>query len=208
MGPQGIFSHQLLGHLPRQRAIDTALDVDRGKLIKLKCRVVAQLLALAREIRPFGVGLRAHRHIFAGGHRHGASHQPRDTRDQDSVLRRRRLGNADDQARGRDNAVVGPEHCGSQPPDAGDEVGLRVQPKTAHPTFRRSGQIHPNSIRMTRDAPCDGSRLRNSENLSVFRKEGMLSPARPNVPVLAPSRDPTRPAAIRRSPRITLRGPV
>ena len=51
------------------------------------------------------------------------------------VLRRGRRGNANDQACGRDDAIVGPEHRCSQPPDATDEVFLRVQAKTTHLTF-------------------------------------------------------------------------
>jgi hypothetical protein len=39
--------------------IDTALDVDFGKLIKLELGVLAQLLALAREIGLLGIGLGA-----------------------------------------------------------------------------------------------------------------------------------------------------
>ena len=132
MGGQGIFRHQLLSNLPGKRLIDAALDVNFGKLIEFKLGILAQLLAFAREIRLFGVGLRADGHILAGGHRHGASHQCRDTRDQDIVMRRGRRGNADDQACGRDDAIVGPEHRGPQPPDAVDEVVLRVQAKTTH----------------------------------------------------------------------------
>ena len=52
--------------------------------------------------------------------------------DQDIVPCRSRRGDADDQARGRDDAIVGPEHCGSQPPNAADEVAFRMQAKTAH----------------------------------------------------------------------------
>ena len=74
VGSQGIFRRQLAGNLPRQRLIDATLDVDFGKLIKLKPGVLFQLLAFARKIRPLGVGLRADLHIFAGGHRHGARH--------------------------------------------------------------------------------------------------------------------------------------
>ena len=58
-----------------------------------------------------------------------------DTRNHDIVRRRRRRGNANDQACGRDDAIVGPEHRCSQPPDATDEVVLRVQAQTTHPTF-------------------------------------------------------------------------
>jgi hypothetical protein len=89
----------------------------------------------------FGVGLRADGHILAGRHRHGASHQASDTREQDLVLRRRCCGDTDDQAGGRDDAIVGPEHRCSQPADAADKVVFRMQAKTTHPTTRRSDQI-------------------------------------------------------------------
>ena len=148
MGAQGIFRHQLLGNLPRNSLIHATLDVDFGKLIELKFRILAQFLALSREIRLFGIGLRTDRHILAGGHRHGASHQSCDTRDQDGVWRRSRRGNADDQARGRENAVIGPENRCSQPADAVDEVVLRGRTKTAdrYPAFDQS---RPSSMRRT-----------------------------------------------------------
>ena len=60
----------------------------------------------------------------------------RDTRDQDGILRRCGRRDADDQARGRENAVVGPEHRCSQPSDAVDEMSLWALPKTAHPIHR------------------------------------------------------------------------
>jgi hypothetical protein len=132
MGGQGIFRHQLPGNLPRKVLIDTTLDVDLSKLIKLKLSILAQLLAFAHQIRLFGVGLRADGHILASGHRHGASHQSRDTRDQDFMLRRGRCGNTNDQACCRDNPIVGAEHRCSQPPNAVDKVVLRVQAKTTH----------------------------------------------------------------------------
>jgi hypothetical protein len=54
-------------------------------------------------------------------------------------LRQRR----DDQARGRDNAVVGAEHRCSQPTGAANEVALRVEAKATHPTSYPSDQIRP-----------------------------------------------------------------
>ena len=132
MGSQGVFRRELLGNLSRKGLIDTALYVDFGKLIEFKLGIVAQLLAFACEIRLFRVGLRADGHILAGGHRHGARNQTRDTRDQDSALRRRRRGDADDQAGGRNDAIVGPKHCGPQPPNAVDKVVFRVQAKPTH----------------------------------------------------------------------------
>jgi hypothetical protein len=126
---KGSFVINCWATLPRKGLVDAAPDVDIGKLVKLERGVLAQLLTLAREVRPFCIGLRADRHIFAGGHRHGAGHQAGDTGDQDGVLRRGRRGDADDQACGRDNAVVGSEHRGSQPTDAVDEVILPMQAK-------------------------------------------------------------------------------
>ena len=52
---QGIFRHQLLGNLPRKRRFETPLDVNFGEFLLFERDVLAQLLALTREIRPFGV---------------------------------------------------------------------------------------------------------------------------------------------------------
>jgi len=46
-----------LCNLTRKGPIDTTLDVDFRKLIKLKLNILPQLLALAREIHLLGVGL-------------------------------------------------------------------------------------------------------------------------------------------------------
>jgi hypothetical protein len=55
-----------------------------------------------------------------------------DTRDQDSALRCRRCSDGDGQAGGRNDAMVGPKHCGSQPSNAVDEAVFRVHVKPAH----------------------------------------------------------------------------
>jgi hypothetical protein len=47
-------------------------------------------------------------------------------------MRRCCRGNANDQASGRDDAIVGPEHGCPQPPDALDKMVLGVQTKTTH----------------------------------------------------------------------------
>jgi len=93
-----------------------ALDINVRQLIELKFWIILQFLAFARKIRLFGIRLRTDGHILASGHRHGASHQPCDAHNQDIVLRRRRGGDANDQARGRNNAVVGPEDPGRNQP--------------------------------------------------------------------------------------------
>jgi hypothetical protein len=80
----------------------------------------------------FGVRLRTNGYILAGGHRHGASHEPRDTSYQDIIARRSSRSHAKDQTCGRDDAIVGPENRRSQPSDAVDEVALRMLAETSH----------------------------------------------------------------------------
>ena len=88
VGAQGIFRHELLGDLPRKSLFDAALDVDFGEFIEFSRWGLAQFHALAGKIGLFGVGLGADGHILARRHRHGASHQPRDTGYQDIALLR------------------------------------------------------------------------------------------------------------------------
>ena len=115
---QSILRHQLLRDLLRQLRLYAAFDVDVGKLLMLEPDILRELFALARQIGLLGVGLRAHRHIFAGRHRHGAGNEPGDSGNQDIARSRRCRSNADDQTCRRDNAVIGSEHGGSQPADA------------------------------------------------------------------------------------------
>jgi hypothetical protein len=50
----------------------------------LKLSILTQLLAFARKISLFSVGLCADRYILAGDPRHGANYQSRDTRNHES----------------------------------------------------------------------------------------------------------------------------
>ena len=145
MGAQGISCHQLLSDLSRERLFDTAFDVNFGKLLPFEFDVLVQLLEFAHEIRLFSVGLRADGHIFASSHRHSASHQSRDTGDQDIVLLGSSCGNADDQACGRYDTIVGPENRGSQPPNASNEVPFRVRVKATDESLL---VVLVNSVRM------------------------------------------------------------
>jgi hypothetical protein len=54
---QGIFRHQLLSNLSRKRRFETAFDVDFGKFFLLELDIITELLAFARKIGPFGIGL-------------------------------------------------------------------------------------------------------------------------------------------------------
>ena len=72
-----------------------------------------------------------------------------DARDQDIVLRRRSRSDPDDQARGRDNTIVGAEYGGAQPPDVRDEVLLRMQVKTARGCLLIMGSIFAGAPKAT-----------------------------------------------------------
>ena len=88
-----------------------------------------------REIGLLGVGLRADGDILARRHRHRARDQRGCARDQHVARLRARRCDADDQARGRDDAVIGAEHRGPQPADAAGMVVFGMDAKTGHPGY-------------------------------------------------------------------------
>ena len=75
MGAERVLRHQLIRNSQRKVVVDATCDVDLGQFLPLERGVLAKLLALARQIGPFGIGLRADRNILAGRHRHRAGHQ-------------------------------------------------------------------------------------------------------------------------------------
>ena len=116
----------MLRHLSRETGLDAALDIDLGQLLSLESDVLAQLRAFSGQVGLFGIGLRADRNILSGRHRHGAGNESSDAGDEDAAWFGVGGGHADDQARGRNDAIVGAEDGGSQPADARDEMALRV----------------------------------------------------------------------------------
>ena len=52
------------GDLPREAAVDATGDIEAGQLVQLGVAVVGQLAALARQVRPLGIGLRADGEVF------------------------------------------------------------------------------------------------------------------------------------------------
>ena len=108
----------------------SALDVDLGEFRPLELDVGGQLPALAAEIGLLGVGLRADRDILARRHRHRTCHQPGNAGEQDLVAAGSTRRDADDQACGRDDAVVGAEDRCPQPTDPLDQMALEMRPRT------------------------------------------------------------------------------
>ena len=114
-----------------------------ARAARLRRRSRAPRARASRSAR-LGVGLRADRDVLARGHRHRARDQPGDAGDQHRCARPLGRGDAEDQARGRDDAVVGAEHRGAQPADAVASDGIHdgfsaceLWPKAQSTTSRR-----------------------------------------------------------------------
>ena len=101
--------------------------LNRRKLVKFEFRILVQFSALAGQFCGLRVRLRADRHIFPSGHRHGASEKARHACQQDVVSRGGRSGDPDNEACRRHDPVVRAKYGGSQPADAMDEVVFGVR---------------------------------------------------------------------------------
>ncbi len=134
MGTKRILRHQLNRHLLRERGVETMGNIDVGQLLLLKTGTGPKGRCFAGEIGGLGVGLRAYGDILAHGHRHGASDQARDARHQDVAARSTGRRHANDQAGGRDDAIIGAEHGRTEPTNPGHQVVLRMGAQTTHGT--------------------------------------------------------------------------
>ncbi|AFL55148.1 hypothetical protein USDA257_p04330 (plasmid) [Sinorhizobium fredii USDA 257] len=129
-----VLLHQFLGDASGQGDIDPALGIKLRQFLTLRIGLALELPPFACEVGLLGIRLRADRNIFPRRHRHRTGHQPGNTGDQDLGTSRRRRGNADDQARRRDDAVIRSEDCGPQPSDPGHEMSFAL--KTPHDFLR------------------------------------------------------------------------
>src|SRR3546814_19453623 len=77
MRVERIMRGQLRGDLFGERAVEPAILIDERQLFELELGIGREMLFLQFDVGPFGVLLRADRHIFARRHRHGASDQDR-----------------------------------------------------------------------------------------------------------------------------------
>src|SRR6202030_3172261 len=96
----------------------TATYIDCRQFLVLSRIVRFELGALALQVRPFSVCLRADRHVLTGSHRHRSPNQASDPGNQDAAVRRMCGGDAEEEARGGKNAVIRAKYRGTQPADA------------------------------------------------------------------------------------------
>ncbi len=126
MRAQGVVRHQLAGDLIGQLGRQASTGVDGGQLGPLGVGIGGQLAPFAGQVGPLGVGLGAHGDILAGRHGEGAGHQAGQGGEQDRPAGGLGRGHADDQAAGRDQAVIGAQDRGAQPADVGGAMTLSV----------------------------------------------------------------------------------
>ncbi len=134
---QSVSSGELLRDRQGEGMVQAALAVDARQLAQFGLRFLGQFLLFAGDVGFLGVRLSADRDVLARRHRHGPRDQPGKPSDED----RPRLGvgrrDADDQAGGRDDAVIGPQHRRAHPADPRHQVLLAVAvSKTGHEGFR------------------------------------------------------------------------
>ena len=135
MRPQRIVLHERHGHLLREGGIEAALLIDRGEFLVLAFAVGLQFAPFQREGRLLRIGLRAHRHVFPGGHRHGPGHEPCDAGHHHVAARRVGRRHAEHEACGGHDPVVGAQYRGAEPADAAGAMRFPVAQVHAYPSL-------------------------------------------------------------------------
>jgi hypothetical protein len=79
---------------------------------------INQFFTFPGKIGAFGVSLRTDRNIFASGHRHSPSNETSNSRDKDALRVSASRGNAKNQARCGNNAVICAKNSCTKPSDS------------------------------------------------------------------------------------------
>src|SRR6185436_7337422 len=117
MSGERVSVHELIGDLSGESRRESPGLIDPDQLGLLCLWGSCELMALPRQIGRLGVCLGADGDVLASGHRHGSRNEASDARDEDGGPPGACGGDTDDQARRRDESIVGSENRGAEPPN-------------------------------------------------------------------------------------------
>ena len=123
--------------------------IDQGKLLRFGFGIFREFIAFQADLIFEQLALRAHRNVFARGHRERTGGKPGNAGEQHGRRARIRACDAEDQARVRDQAVVHAEHGRAQIADA-------AQAAVAALDRARDGRQMATRARAPSRSPCHG----------------------------------------------------
>ena len=148
MGAEGVVRGQLLGDLARQLRLDAAMHVDAGELAQLGGRLLLELL-LSFDRSAFSASACEWTETYSPAAIDIAPPtRPATPASSEAAVRRAGGRDADQQARGRDDAVVRAEDRGAKPADAVGPVAFEVA------TGARHGRYSPSTPPADSRTPC------------------------------------------------------
>jgi hypothetical protein len=116
----------LAGNLSSKMVVQASFAVDSGEFFFLLLTIVGESFGFHLEVSTFGVLLRFNRDVFARGHRHGTGDKAGGASEDDAAPRCVRGGNADDEAGGGEDSIVGAKNGGAEPTRAMDAMVFSV----------------------------------------------------------------------------------
>src|SRR5450755_3415431 len=118
MRTERIVRHQLVRDLSGKCRIKAATDIDRRQFLAFARIVSLEFLAFTLDIGLLRVGLRVHRDIFSGSHRHRTGRKPRNSGEQHVAATCMRRCDAKNEACRGYNAVVRAQNGSAEPANA------------------------------------------------------------------------------------------
>ncbi len=119
VGARGVAGRELLGGLAGDVRGEAPGGREGGEFVELGHGPLAQLAPLLGERHPLGVAPGGDRDVLPRRHRHRPGEQPGETGREQGGPGAGGPGDADDEARRGDDAVVGAEDRGPEPVEAG-----------------------------------------------------------------------------------------
>lgn len=159
MGTQWIGCRQLSGHLRREVFRYSPCFIDPGQLRFLRHGIFGQFAPFDAQLGLLEVSLRAHRNIFARGHRHRTADQRRNAADKDMRPIARCRRDPKQQAGYRDDTIIRAQSRRSQRSSDRQSVLLFVGLPAAHWVIIKQS-FRVSSTSLVRQARLERRRLR------------------------------------------------